>query len=249
MLSQKVGYPDAMWTKTAALTLLGSVCVISACSEAVPPPPPPPPAAAASAPSTSAPLTFVPIAGNWTTTIDSGQPTITADGTKPPSAPDPLVKALFGADADAFVKHTTGVDAFPLAVVREIPGFTNGRLTIQFKLIGGKSDQLAGLVFNLKPDGTYNVARYNTKDGNVAIWRVVDGKREVLAHGEVHRQLALGEWHDLVVTIEGAKITAAGDNGALTVTHTLPAPVDGRLGLWTKADSVTAFRALTATAK
>jgi hypothetical protein len=70
-----------------------------------------------------------------------------------------------------------------------------------------------------------------------------------LAHGEVHRQLALGQWHDLVVNIDGANVTAAADNGAMTVAHTLPAPVDGRLGLWTKADSVTAFRALNATAR
>ena len=247
MLSQKVGYPDAMWTKTAAFTLLASVCVIASCSDAPAPPPPPAAAASTPAPPANAPLTIVPIAGNWTTTVDSGQPTITADGSKPPSGTaDPLVSALFGADAAAFVKRTTGAEAFPLAVVREVPAFTNGRLSMQFKLIGGKSDQLAGLVFNLKPDGSYNFARYNTKDGNVAIWRVVDGKREVLAHGEVHRQLALGQWHDLVVTIEGATVTATGDNGALTVTHTLAAPVDGRLGLWTKTDSVTAFRALTA---
>jgi len=35
----------------------------------------------------------------------------------------------------------------------------------------------------------------------------------------------------------------------MTVAHTLPAPVEGRIGLWTKADSVTAFRALNAAAK
>ena len=249
-----------MLTRTAALTLLGSVCVISACSDAPAPPPPPPAAApapatpatsaaATAAPGMPAPFTFVPIAGAWTPTIDDGQPTMTADGTKPSSgSPHPLIGQLFGADAETFVKRTTGPEAFPLVVVREVPAFKSGRLAMQFKLIGGKSDQLAGLVFNLKPDGTYNFARYNTKDGNVAIWQVVNGKREVLAHGEVHRQLALGQWHDLVVTIDGAKVTAA-DNGAMTVAHTLPAPVDGRIGLWTKADSVTAFRALNAAAK
>jgi hypothetical protein len=244
-----------MLTRTAALTLLGSVCAINACSGAPPPPPatvsaPAPAAPAASAATTAAPFTFVPIAGAWTPTIDDGQPTMTADGTKPSSgSPHPLIGQLFGADAETFVKRTTGPEAFPLVVVREMPAFKSGRLAMQFKLIGGKSDQLAGLVFNLKPDGTYNFARYNTKDGNVAIWQVVNGKREVVAHGEVHRQLALGQWHDLVVNIDGANVTAAADNGAMTVAHALPAPVDGRIGLWTKADSVTAFRGLTATAK
>jgi hypothetical protein len=242
MLPQKVGYPDAMWTKTAALTLLGSVCVISACSDAPAPPPPPAASAPAPAPAANAPLTFVPIAGNWTTTTDSGQPTITADGTKPSSgSAAPLVQALFGADTDAFLKRTTGADAFPLAVVREVAAFTNGRLTMQFKLIGGKSDQLAGLVFNLKPDGSYNFARYNTKDGNVALWQFVNGDRQRILEGPDHVQLPLGTWHELKVEVRGAKVVAS-VNDKLRLEHTLPAPVAGRVGFWTKRDSVTAFK-------
>lgn len=37
-------------------------------------------------------------------------------------------------------------------------------------MIGGKSDQVAGILFGLSPQGEYYAARYNTKEGNLAIW-------------------------------------------------------------------------------
>jgi len=128
-----------MLTRTAALTLLGSVCVISACSDAPAPPPPPPAAApapatpatsaaATAAPGMPAPFTFVPIAGAWTPTIDDGQPTMTADGTKPSSgSPHPLIGQLFGADAETFengpvLEHEKGGRARLRPAIRGAPG-------------------------------------------------------------------------------------------------------------------------------
>jgi hypothetical protein len=126
-----------------------------------------------------------------------------------------------------------------------VPAFASGRLSVEFKILAGATDQTAGVVFNLKPDGTYNYARYNTKDGNVAIWKFENGTRTVLAHGELHEQLPFATWHRLVVQVKGRAITAS-VNDKLRVTHTLDGDVAGRVGLWTKADSVTAFRAFTA---
>ena len=189
---------------------------------------------------------FVPLVGLWRGGAEAGRATFTVDGTAPSPKPDEEgAKAAFGAAAPQFVKAMSVPGVFPLATVRDVPAFSSGRLSVEFKILAGATDQTAGVVFNLKADGTYNYARYNTKDGNVAIWKFENGARTVLAHGELHEQLAFATWHRLSVEVKGREITAT-VNDKLRVAHTLDRDVSGRVGLWTKADSVTAFRAFMA---
>ena len=208
-------------------------------------------AAAAGTPARSQPgqseHTLVPLVGLWRAGTEGGRTTITIDGTAPSPKPDEGgAKTTFGAGAPGFVKAMSAPGVFPLAAARDVSEFKGGRLGVEFKILAGASDQTAGLVFNLKPDGTYNYARYNTKDGNVAIWKFEGGTRTVLSHGELHEQLPFNTWHRLSVAVEGRTVTAA-VNDKLRVTHTLDGDVLGKVGLWTKADSVTAFRNFTAT--
>ena len=195
------------------------------------------------APATQQP-TLVPIVGTWQTGAEAGRPTITTQGSAAPAAVDATAAgSLFGAEAPALLKSVGAMPAYPLAVVRDVPDFRSGTLRVQFKLIQGADDRSGGIVFNLKPDGSYNFARYNTKDGNVAIWRFESGKRAVLAHGKDHQQLPTGQWQTLVVTISGNDVTAV-VNDKLRVRHTLDQPVSGRIGLWAKPDVVTSFAGL-----
>ncbi len=186
-----------------------------------------------------------PLIGLWRAAAEDGRTTFTVDGTAPsPKADEEGARAIFGADAAQFLKAASVPGVFPLAAARTIPTFKSGRLAVEFKILAGASDQTAGLVFNLKPDGTYNYARYNTKDGNVAIWTFESGTRTVLAHGELHEQLPFHAWQRLAVVVNGRSVTAT-VNDKLRVTHTLDRDVGGHVGLWTKADSVTSFRNLT----
>lgn len=151
-----------------------------------------------------------------------------------------------GAGAETVFTHDpakwSAKDGYPLAVFKEPREFSNGTASIEFKLIAGADDHTAGLVFG--QDGvTYHYARYNTKDGNVALWRMDGPTRTVLEHGEAHEQLAIGQWHRLELTVDGRKVRAV-VNGRLSVEHELDAPVTGSLGLWTKPDATTAFRNL-----
>lgn len=190
---------------------------------------------------------MVPVSGTWNAEIADGVRVLTINGEAARTAPDSAAAhSLFGADAPGFVAALAAPGAFPLAVARDVRDFRAGRLRVQFKIISGATDQTAGIVFNLKPDGRYTYARYNTKDGNVAVWKFENGERTALQHGVLHEQLARGVWHTLEVTVTGRTIVAT-VNGKLTVSHTLPGPVSGRVGLWTKTDSVTAFRQFTAT--
>lgn len=162
-----------------------------------------------------------PIVGHWESAADGGAATVVADSRKWKTEP--------------------AATPFPVAAVRGLPGFTGGVLRVQFKLVGGESDQTAGIAFGITAGNEYYYARYNTKDGNVALWQFVNGDRKRILDGADHAQLPLGAWHELKVEVAGTKVTAT-VNDKLRLEHTLPAPVAGRVGFWTKRDSITAFK-------
>ena len=168
-----------------------------------------------------APLAVDPLIGHWETRTEAGETIVVADARKWKTEP--------------------ATTPFPVAAVRGVTGFTDGVLSVKFKLVGGESDQIAGLVFGLQADGTYYYARYNTKDGNVALWQFVNGDRKRMAEGSEHRQLPLNVWHDLRVEVRGTTVTAL-VNDALRLQHTLPGAVSGRVGFYTKRDSITEFK-------
>ena len=149
---------------------------------------------------------------------------------------------------DTFVLNATSATAFPLAVASRVPAFSNGTLRLQFKLIAGPTDQSAGIVFGLQSSGEYHFVRYNTKDGNLALWRYANGDRVAIAKAEGLHQIPLGTWQELVVTILNRAVSASMVGiPVLTLQHELPAATVGRVGVWAKRDVVTAFRAFRAT--
>jgi hypothetical protein len=190
---------------------------------------------------------LVPVSGTWNADYEKYDTKVvqvlTIDGTAAPKAPDAdAARTLFADQSVGFVAALAAPGAFPLAVERDVKTFPAGTLEVSFKLVSGATDQTAGIVFGLQPDGSYTYARYNTKDGNVAVWKFENGERTVLQHGDVHEQLPLNQWHTLQVTVTGAVVSAAVKGSTLTARHTLPAPVQGRVGVWTKTDSVTSFK-------
>jgi hypothetical protein len=202
-------------------------------------------AAAPSAQSTR--LDLVPIVGHWEQQTSGQETIVTVDATKWDRKPvaDPMAAArrLFAEPSALFAANASSAGAFPLAAVRNVETLTGGTARAQFKLIAGASDQLAGLVFDLRPNGEYLAVRYNTKDGNVALWKYVDGARARVAEGTDHVQLPLDVWHTIELTVADRKVTGV-VNGRLRLEHTIDRPVAGRVGFWAKPDSVSAFKGL-----
>lgn len=189
---------------------------------------------------------FVGVVGNWRAVQDGGAAfkidTAGWSGTTGRSALEALSTSLFGSVDTAFVSNGSAQQAFPLAVVPGVKNFTGGTIAVQFKMLGGATDQNGGIAFSLKPNGEYFFVRYNTKDGDIAVWRFQNGTRAAVGHGTVHAQLPLNVWHELTVTITGTRLTATVNGTALSYDVTLPEPVTGRIGLWTKRDAITVFR-------
>ena len=75
--------------------------------------------------------------------------------------------------------------------------------------MGGDSDLIAGLVFGMTPGAkTYYYVRYNTKDGNIALWEF-EGDRKRILEGKEHLRLPLNEWHEIRVEVRGTRVTGS----------------------------------------
>ncbi|HKS07202.1 MAG TPA: hypothetical protein VJR92_12915 [Gemmatimonadaceae bacterium] len=189
---------------------------------------------------------FVGVVGNWSHVDDGGAAfkvdTTGWSGTTDRAALQSLSRSLFATVNDTFVTNGTAPEAFPIAVHSATSSFTKGTLSVRFKLVGGVRDFTAGIMFNLKSNGEYMFVRYNTLDGNIALWRFRNGARERVLGGEMETQLAKNTWHELSMTVSGNALSARVNDGALKQDFTLTEPVAGRVGLWTKREAVTVFR-------
>jgi hypothetical protein len=133
-------------------------------------------------------------------------------------------------------------DRFPLAVATGST-FRDLRLSVRCRMVSGTVDQACGLVFRYRDAENYYVTRANALEGNVRFYKVEGGKRRQLASwsGEV----APGRWHDYRVTVQGDHVQVFFDGAVVLDARDATFPDAGRVGLWTKADSVTWFDDLT----
>jgi 3-keto-disaccharide hydrolase len=119
--------------------------------------------------------------------------------------------------------------------------FTDVDVSVKFDPLSGKEDASGGIVFRFT-DGKYYVIRANALEGNFRLYSYDRGRRQ-LASASV-KAPALGQWHLLRVVAVGDHIQGWLD-GALLLDHRDSRFKSGRVGLWTKADSITAFNDFT----
>ena len=115
--------------------------------------------------------------------------------------------------------------------------FADVDATMRFYPISGREDASGGIVFRFT-DGKYYVVRANALEDNFRLYSYDRGRRQ-LASARV-KVPALGQWHTVRVVAVGDHIQAWLD-GALLLDHRDARFKAGRVGLWTKADSITAF--------
>ena len=119
--------------------------------------------------------------------------------------------------------------------------FTDVDVSVKFDPLSGKEDASGGIAFRFT-DGKYYVIRANALEGNFRLYYYDRGRRQ-LASASV-KPPPLGQWHLLRVVAVGDHIQGWLD-GALLLDHRDSRFKSGRVGLWTKADSITAFNDLT----
>ena len=114
---------------------------------------------------------------------------------------------------------------------------TDVDVSMKFKPISGREDASGGIVFRFT-DGKYYVVRANALEDNFRLYSY-DRGRSQLASARV-RAPALGQWHTVRLVAVGDHMQAWLD-GTRYLDHRDARFKAGRVGLWTKADSITAF--------
>ncbi len=133
---------------------------------------------------------------------------------------------------------------FPVAVA-DAPVLGDLRLEVRCKQVSGKTDQACGLVFRYRDESNYYVTRANALEDNVRLYHVVKGRRRQI--GSWSGKVAGGAWHALAVEARGARLKVIWEGNQIIDVTDDTFKEAGKVGLWTKADSVTYFDALSAT--
>jgi hypothetical protein len=115
----------------------------------------------------------------------------------------------------------------------------DGYVEVKFKSISGKEDQAGGVVWRLKDANNYYVARANALEDNVTIYDTVNGRRT--ERKRANMKVAPNQWHTLRVDFQGNHFTVTFDGKKAIDWDDSTFKDAGKVGVWTKADSVTAF--------
>ena len=162
----------------------------------------------------------------WTVTrTGQGEPkwTVVADNSAP-SKPNAL-RQIGEADYPVAFKNDTNLK--------------DGFVEVKFKLVSGKEDQAGGVVWRVKDPDNYYIARANALEDNIRIYHFVKGKRTQFKG--VSTKVAPGQWHTLRVNFSGNRFTVLFNGKELFTAEDDTFKDAGKVGVWTKADSVTLF--------
>ena len=130
---------------------------------------------------------------------------------------------------------------FPIAIADG--SYKDLALSVRFKAIAGRVDQGAGLVFRLKGKDNYYIVRANALEDNFRLYHVVNGRRIQFAGANF--KVTSQEWHEIKVEARGGEFKCFYDGQLKFSAKDTTFKDAGRIGLWTKADSVIYFDDLT----
>ena len=156
------------------------------------------------------------------------------------------IESEAGAPSKSNVLKQSGRGDFPWCVKNE-PEFADGQVEVKFKPFSGKDDQAGGLVWRWKNGDNYYVARANALEDNVSLYYTQNGRRITIKY--VDAPVAKNQWHTLRIEFAGKRIRVALDGKVYIETDDEHIVGPGRVGVWTKADSVTLFDDFTFEAK
>lgn len=144
------------------------------------------------------------------------------------------------------VLKQSGQATFPVCI-KDDTSLRDGFVEVKFKPVSGKEDQTGGVIWRAKDLNNYYIARPNALEGNVVLYKTVNSKRSSLDIVErkggygVKEPVTSGQWHTLRVEFSGNKFRLTFDGKHLFDVEDTTFTDAGKVGVWTKADSVTLF--------
>jgi pyruvate, water dikinase len=182
--------------------------------------------------------------GHWRQTESDGRRVCLSDGSQyatwVSSRAAGLMGRFVGSRYQEFLDNIGAYYYFPLAV-RKGSHLNEGAVSARVRLIAGLIDQAGGIAFGIRDVGNYFVFRINALENNAIIFEFRHSKRFQLATVDI--PIFSNRWYDLKAETAGSHVKAYLD-GKLLMDYEANRTMEGYLGLWTKADSVTEFESL-----
>ncbi len=144
------------------------------------------------------------------------------------------------------VLKQSGQAAFPLCL-KDDTSIKDGAVEVKFKALSGREDQAAGLVWRAKDANNYYVARANALESNVTVYHTINGRRTETKR--VRMAVAANQWQTLRVEFQGSHFTVSLNGQRALEWDDDTFKEAGKVGVWTKADSVTVFDDFTYSSK
>ena len=136
------------------------------------------------------------------------------------------------------VLKQSGQATYPICI-KDDTNLKDGFVEVKFKPISGKEDQAGGLIWRAKDSNNYYIARANALENNVTIYHTVQGRRT--EKKRTNTKVATSQWHTLRVDFQNNHFTVTFDGKKAIEWDDDTFKDAGKVGVWTKADSVTLF--------
>jgi hypothetical protein len=168
--------------------------------------------------------------GEWQIVMDEVPPLLAPLTDKAPSVTRRAVLAQVNQDpAD---------ERFPMLVL-DGESFSDFTLTTRFKAVRGGLEQMAGIAFRIQNEKNFYVIRASALGNNVRFYKVVDGVRGNPIGPE--QPVTKGVWHELKIECKANQISSWLDGHVAIPTLTDNTFTAGKIGFWTKSDSLSYF--------
>src|SRR5262245_15360870 len=136
------------------------------------------------------------------------------------------------------VLRQSGQATFPVCL-KDDTNLKDGFIEVKFKPISGKEDQAGGIIWRAKDSNNYYIARANALEDNVTIYHTIQGRRTEKKRANM--KVATNQWHTLRVDFQNNHFAVTFDGKKAIDWDDDTFKDAGKVGLWTKADSVTLF--------
>jgi hypothetical protein len=136
------------------------------------------------------------------------------------------------------VLKQSGRATYPICI-KDDTNIKDGFVEVKFKPVSGKIDQAGGLIWRARDSNNYYIARANALEDNVTIYHTINGRRT--EKKRTNTKVTSNQWHTLRVDFQGNHFKVTFDGKKALEWDDDTSKASGKVGVWSKADSVTLF--------
>jgi hypothetical protein len=124
----------------------------------------------------------------------------------------------------------------------------DGDLSVNVKIISGKFDQIAGVVWRYQDPNNYYALYANAMDDKITLHKMIDGKATTISQGSgneqisaVSRRIDPQQWNLVKIQFRDQHTIVFFNHRKLFEVEDASLPKPGKTGVWTKSDTVAYF--------